>query len=159
MYPCKPSTLCTWPRNSNMTSKYLPYGQQLLLSSYRMLTLWDLTLPLSVTCPMGSQDHMSQLLSVKSSTCCTPFQSQELDKPKKYYQIILAGIQQTCSQLGSHHSMSAQSKIHRHIISPLYNFAFPDNRFDHLHIDMLGLYLPPVDNPIYLPSSTSLLGG
>ena len=96
MYPRNPLTLCTWPGNSNMTRKYMPYGQRSLLSSYKRLILRDLTLPFSATCPLESQNHMFQLHSAKSfSTVCSPFHTRAFDKHKNYCQMVSSGMGST----------------------------------------------------------------
>ena len=42
-----------------------------------------------------------------------------------------------------------RAKVHRHTISPLATFATPDNRFDMVHIDLVGP-LPPSHGYTYL---------
>ena len=45
--------------------------------------------------------------------------------------------------------MCQTAKIHRHVKAPLETFAIPDCRFDHVHIDLVGL-LPSLQGFTYL---------
>lgn len=42
-----------------------------------------------------------------------------------------------------------RSKVHRHTVTPLGNFPLPDNRFEHVHLDIVGP-LPPSEGYTYL---------
>jgi transposase InsO family protein len=42
-----------------------------------------------------------------------------------------------------------RAKVHRHVATLLGTFATPDARFDHIHIDLVGL-LPPSNGCVYL---------
>ena len=42
-----------------------------------------------------------------------------------------------------------RSKIHRHTVTPLSTFATPDNRFERVHLDLVGP-LPPSQGYTYL---------
>ncbi|GFT37975.1 integrase catalytic domain-containing protein [Trichonephila clavipes] len=47
------------------------------------------------------------------------------------------------------HCLACQkSKIHRHTRSPLSSFQEPSQRFDHVHLDLIDLYLHQMATPI-----------
>ena len=118
--------------------------------SYRMLILRDLTFLFSVTCLLGSHDHVSQLHSTKSfSTCGTPFNTQAFDELLLAHFIWHVFIKDVRNWVHSCIGCQ-QSKIHRHMVGPLHNFVVPDNQFDHQHIDIIIGPLPSSRGQAYL---------